>query len=201
MIGKWNKSVILTYTGLSISIIGILLVLSNAEIKYAYICLMFAGICDLFDGTVARKCKRTEEEKLFGIQLDSLVDTISFVALPLVILMNINKEVYLLPIYIIYAVFAVARLSYFNITAHSNGKAVKYYEGLPVTYTALIFPITFLLSKIIDNNLFIIIYNLTTILVSILFILKIKVIKPKLISSIILFISSILLTIVYLFVL
>lgn len=200
MIGKWNKSVILTYVGLSISILGIVLLISNINIKYTFICLMFAGICDLFDGTIARRCKRTNEEKAFGIELDSLVDVISFIALPLVILGSINSELYYLPIYIIYSIFAVARLAHFNITTPNDNKPVKYYEGLPVTYVALIFPITFLLSYLIKENIFVVVYNIITLIVSILFVLKIKVPKPKLVSSIMLLISAIVVTIIYLFV-
>ena len=39
----------------------------------------------MFDGVVARKCKRTEDEKRFGVELDSLVDVVNFVVLPIVI--------------------------------------------------------------------------------------------------------------------
>ena len=50
---------------------------------YAIILLMFAGLCDMFDGKVARtKKKRTIEERHFGIQLDSLADVVSFGVLP-----------------------------------------------------------------------------------------------------------------------
>ena len=61
-IGKWNKSVILTYVGLMFAVAGIFLAFTTDKITYSYSCLMMAGICDLFDGMVARKCKRTEEE-------------------------------------------------------------------------------------------------------------------------------------------
>ena len=200
MIGKWNKSVILTYIGMSISILGIILVLNNIDIKYTFICFMLAGICDLFDGTIARRCKRTKEEKMFGIELDSLVDVISFITLPLVILGTIVKSLYIIPIIIIYSIFGIARLAHFNITTPNNNKAVKYYEGLPVTYAALIFPITYLLSYVIKENIFIIIYSIVTLLVSILFIIKIKVPKPKLKASILLLLLSIIITIIYIFV-
>ena len=200
MIGKWNKSVILTYIGMSISILGIILVLNNIDIKYTFICFMLAGICDLFDGTIARRCKRTKEEKMFGIELDSLVDVISFITLQIVILGTIVKSLYIIPIIIIYSIFGIARLAHFNITTPNNNKAVKYYEGLPVTYAALIFPITYLLSYVIKENIFIIIYSIVTLLVSILFIIKIKVPKPKLKASILLLLLSIIITIIYIFV-
>lgn len=201
MIGKWNKSVILTYIGFVFSIIGIILITLKVKLEYAIVCLMYAGLCDLFDGTIARRCKRTKEEKEFGIELDSIVDVMSFIAFPIVILATINTTWYFIPIAIIYSIFAAARLAYFNIKTADKNKAIKYYIGLPVTYAALIFPIIYLLSYFIENNLFIIIYNVITFIIAILFILKIKVPKPKLIPSIMLIFLAIVLTIVYLFVL
>ena len=200
MIGKWNKSVILTYFGLAVSVLGIMLIVIGINLKYAIICLIVSGICDLFDGTIARRCKRTKEEKEFGIQLDSLVDVLSFIALPLTIFASINTSWYYLPLAIIYAIFAIARLAYFNIKTANSNKKIAYYEGLPVTYAALIFPIIYLLSYLISNKLFIIIYNLFQLLISILFILKIKVRKPKLISSIILLLVAIIVINIYIFI-
>ena len=46
----------------------------------------------MFDGKVARMCKRTEEEKQFGIQIDSLADTINFIALPVVIMLSLGMN-------------------------------------------------------------------------------------------------------------
>ena len=62
IIGKYNKSVILTYVGVTLSIIGIMFTM-NQKIDYAMICLIFAGICDLFDGKIAKMCKRTRRGK------------------------------------------------------------------------------------------------------------------------------------------
>ena len=200
MIGKWNKSVILTYVGLILSVVGIILVLFDINLKYIMIFLMTAGICDLFDGTIARKCKRTKEEKEFGIELDSLVDVMSFIALPIVILFSINSSFFFIPVAIIYAIFAIARLAYFNIKMADSNKAIKSYIGLPVTYAALIFPLVFLLSYLLKKNLFIIIYNMTALIVSIMFIIKIKIPKPGLVSSIILLLTSIIVSIIYLFI-
>ena len=48
----------------------------------AYLSLLISGICDMFDGKVARKCKRNKKEKMFGIEIDSLADTVNFLLLP-----------------------------------------------------------------------------------------------------------------------
>ena len=181
VISKWNKSVILTYVGLIVSILGIFLCFNyENSINLAIACLIIAGICDLFDGVIARRCKRTEEEKNFGIQLDSLVDVIDFIALPVTILFKLQMNSwYQLIIIAIFAICGIARLAYFNITVESNDTPVKYYKGLPVTYTALILPVFYLLKYVLPANIFSIVYIVLVFGIAILNILNIKIIKPK----------------------
>lgn len=179
-IGKWNKSVILTYIGLAFALFGMYLSFTQSNVLYPLSCLIVAGVCDMFDGFVARKIKRTEEEKQFGVELDSLVDVIDFIALPVSIFMCMGlTEYYHIAIYIAFAICGVARLGYFNIITADASKAVKHYQGLPVTFSALIFPLLYLLSYAVTTQIFTIIYSLAILLVATLNILNIKVIKPK----------------------
>ena len=59
MIGYYNVSVILTYIGLLSSFFGMAnlsVARSNPwAIKIAFLCLLFSGLCDMFDGKIARK--------------------------------------------------------------------------------------------------------------------------------------------------
>ena len=72
MIGFYNYTVILTYMSLVSSIIGMTLAHAG-KFGAAVFCLALSGFFDMFDGKVARrKTDRTDDEKLFGIQLDSL---------------------------------------------------------------------------------------------------------------------------------
>ena len=122
IIGKYNKSVILTYAGVVMAAAGIFLALDGLYIRYAVMLLIIAGICDLFDGKIARAVKRTEEEKSFGVQIDSLADMVDFVAFPVILLYCLtgdNKWYHYL-IYIVYILGAVIRLGYFNITAEGR---------------------------------------------------------------------------------
>lgn len=179
-VGKWNKSVILTYIGMMSAVVGMFLAFKSEKINYAFCCLMISGVCDLFDGMVARKCKRTQEEKLFGIELDSMVDVISFIALPICIFIAMGlTHIWDVIIYLIFALVGIARLAYFNIDTADSEKAIKYYLGLPVTYVALIFPFVFLLSKVIPGNIYSIIFEVAILIVSLLELLKIKIPKPK----------------------
>lgn len=68
VIGKYNKSVILTYTGVVLSLLGIFIALDRKDLRFAVMLLIIAGVCDLFDGKVARAMKRTEEEQSFALK-------------------------------------------------------------------------------------------------------------------------------------
>ena len=180
IIGKWNRSVILTYVGMISAVSGIILAFVADRINYSIACLMVSGVCDLFDGMVARRCKRTEEERAFGIELDSLVDVMSFIALPIVIGLKAGVSCWwYIPEYIIFAISGIARLAYFNVADADSTGPVNYYTGLPVTYTALIIPFVFLLRLVIDDGVFRPVFASVLMLIAIFGILKIKVIKPR----------------------
>ena len=149
MIGKWNKSVILTYIGVLCGLYGMFI--ANTKINYAIIALIVAGICDMLDGTIARMCKRTDEEKRFGIQLDSLADAINFGVLPIVIIISLMGISWINFIGCgIYVIFGIARLAYFNILAEENSdEPMKFYHGLPITSIAITMPLSYVISMIL----------------------------------------------------
>ena len=175
-IGCFNRSVIVTYLGLACSLLGISLLLTQNvyesvnRMDIAMIFLIIAGICDLFDGFIARKCKRNDIQKQFGIQIDSLVDVISFLVFPAVILLKMNTSMWWLAI--LYMIAGVTRLAWFNI--HTDGHT-DYYQGLPVTFIAFFVPITYSLNIGFNNIVFPILYSI----ISLLFVLNIPIKKPK----------------------
>jgi len=86
MIGFYNYTVILTYIGTMFGFVGMTYAWSG-NLKMSLICLMVAGLCDMFDGKIASTMERTKPEKRFGIQIDSLSDLICFGVLPAVIVL------------------------------------------------------------------------------------------------------------------
>lgn len=85
MIGFYDYTVILTYISFASSISGIFLA-TRGHFNWAIFCLAFSGLCDMFDGKIARtKKNRTEDEKRFGIQIDSLCDVVCFGVFPIVL--------------------------------------------------------------------------------------------------------------------
>lgn len=154
IIGFYNHWVILTYLGLIFAVCGILTVI-RGNLKLTIFFLMLSGVCDLFDGAVARKATRSDIEKNFGIQIDSLADLVSFGILPAVIgymlfLKSENytlvKEIFVIIVTSIYVLTALIRLAFFNVIKdefEKNNKQLNYYKGLPVTSVALIIPIVY----------------------------------------------------------
>ncbi len=178
MIGFYDYTVVLTYLSLISASSGILVSLSGPGHPYiGAFFLLFSGLCDAFDGKVARTKKdRTPAECSFGIQIDSLSDLVAFGVLPacigiamlrwsaLMVLFG-NRcglpwrkrlEMGLSVILILYILAAMIRLAYFNVTEEERQKAEDgprtHFTGLPVTSTALIFPFIMLLQYVIPTD-------------------------------------------------
>ena len=143
---------------------------------------MLCGVLDSFDGKVARACKRTNEEKKFGIQIDSLADMCAFIFLPISIFyaMGFSRWYHVL-IFILYALNGVIRLAYFNVIAEESGKegGVSYYHGLPVTCASIIFPLFYLLKNITSAPVFSTLYTCIIAFTAFLFVLNFNLKKPK----------------------
>ena len=117
MLGVYDYTVILTYISLWISIGGMMLSL-NGHLDLAVLCLALSGLCDMFDGKIARTKKdRTEIEKRFGIQIDSLCDIVCFGVGPAIICycMGMNGIVGVL-ILMFYVLAGLIRLAWFNVS-------------------------------------------------------------------------------------
>ncbi len=195
MIGEYNKSVILTYVGIVSAIIGVFCAV-NMQIDEAFLCLIASGVCDLFDGAIARKCKRTERAKQFGVQLDSLADVISFLAFPCVLAFCVMGTLGFVSIF--YVIAGVIRLAWFNITANSteqNGETLTYFQGLPVTYSALILPFFYLLTLIFPAVLSASLFAVLYLAMSAAFVVDVKIKKPRGVAYIIFALLAIFVTI------
>lgn len=162
MLGFFDYTVWLTYFSLLSAGAGVLVSLHGDGHPYwGTIFLLFCGLCDAFDGKVARtKKNRSEVEQKFGIQIDSLSDLVAFGVLPACIGMamirrsNLLEEKpvagYLLAgVMLLYLLAGMIRLAYFNVTEEERQKREKgvrkTYEGLPITSAALIFPTVMLI--------------------------------------------------------
>ena len=184
-IGVYNPSIILTYISVFCSIIGIANLMKSETIasfdymRVAIPLLIVAGVCDMFDGTVARMCKRTQIEKDFGVQLDSLADTVSFVVFPACMLTHMgNYSIASMIIACAYVFAGIMRLGWFNVTVEENK---GFFQGLPVTLASVIVPAVYVVLtffKVTDFAFELAIY-ITFALIAFLFIFNFRLNKPK----------------------
>ena len=201
-----KKSVLVSFLGVIFAVISMYFAFIKmafcevSYIRYSLVFLMLAGICDMFDGKVASMCKRTKEEKEFGIQIDSLADTVNFVVLPVVIMLSLGMTSIIdVVIYALFIICGISRLGYFNVNAKLDSP-VKFYNGLPVTSTAIIYPVLGLLHGHIPEDVFSMVYLIATLLTAILFVTRIKIPKFKGIAYVIIPILAIVLAVLLLLV-
>ncbi|MBQ0066210.1 MAG: CDP-alcohol phosphatidyltransferase family protein [Firmicutes bacterium] len=183
MIGFYDYTVILTFCSLISSVIGATYAMQR-HFRTAVFLLAIAGLFDAFDGKVARSKKnRTSDEKLYGIQLDSLVDVISFGIFPILICYLIGmQQFYDIIILCFYGICGVIRLAYFNVLESNNHfhptNEEKVYHGLPITSIAVILPLTILTSFVLSQGIFLWILRILMLAIGFLFIIDFKLKKP-----------------------
>ena len=203
MIGYFDYTVWLTYASLLSAVVGIFTCFAGAGHPYlGAIFLLFSGLCDAFDGKVARTKKdRTPQQKKYGIQIDSLADIIAFAVLPACIgaalyrtsavfdspsdpclIARIPYPLYV-AVFCVYVLAALIRLAYFNVTEEENqarGIAVRSaYTGLPVTSASMIFPTFLLLRYLLPEDIAVAYYG-CMLLTAVLFVSRINIKKPGL---------------------
>lgn len=183
-IGFYDYTVILTYLSLVSAIVGMMQA-SKENFTTAILCLLISGICDAFDGKVARSKKnRTEDEKAFGIQLDSLCDCVSFGICPAFICYHMGTDGFFGIICMcIFCLCAVIRLAFFNVMEIKRQKVEegcnKFYRGLPVTAISIIFPFIYLFRSIIGEASFVIVLHIMLLSVAFLYVFDFQVKKIK----------------------
>ena len=170
MLGFYDYTVVLTYISLAVSVFGMTRALEG-DFKVAILCL------------ARTKKNRTEDEKKFGIQIDSLCDVVCFGVFPAMICyclgMNHIPGVIIL---CLYCVASVIRLGYFNVMEEKRQNETSelrhYYQGLPITSMAIILPFLYLLRRGCGKN-FLLVIHVAVVVVGVLFISDFKVKKPQ----------------------
>ena len=184
MIGFYDYTVVVTYISLISSIMGMFFAI-DGKLPLAVFCLAFSGLCDMFDGKIARtKKNRTDDEKAFGIQIDSLCDVVCFGIFPIILGYQLGMcKIYSLMILAFYGVAGVIRLAYFNVMEEKRQSETsenrKYYQGLPITFMSVIMPLLFMVSVFFPGfRYFLVCLHIAMLLVGFLFILNFRFRKP-----------------------
>ena len=189
MIGVYDYTVLATYLSLAFGVSGILAAMNGSPYS-ALLCLMVSGLLDAFDGRIARtKKNRTEQEKRFGIQIDSLNDVLCFGALPSVAgycawsrWSDAPAPVWYGAALCVFTLAGLIRLAYFNVTEEerqqTEGGGRKCYLGLPITASALVFPLFYLLGLLLPGGPYILAAGM--LLLAALYVTPLRIPKPGL---------------------
>ena len=157
----------------------------GGRIPWALLCLLLAGLCDMFDGKIASTKKdRTPQEKRFGVQIDSLSDLICFGVLPgVTVYAAARGALYAALAAGLYVLAALIRLAWFNVDEEErqdadNGQR-EMYLGLPVTTAALFLPTVLGLARLLHGPLPILGTALLVVM-ALAFLSPFKLAKPRL---------------------
>lgn len=187
-IGVYNLANFVTLLGLASAVVACVFA-QHGHLELAVCMFLLSGLCDMFDGRIARGAgSRTRKEKVFGIQIDTVCDMVSFGVAPAVIVYfcGFNKW-YDIIIYIVYVACAAIRLAYFNTQAieETPDLNMKAFTGVPVPFSCMVLPALMIVQKLVTSALAVnIVFDLVMLAVGIAFILNVKIKKLNIIQSI-----------------
>lgn len=127
-----RRAVVLLPNGFTLAnlFFGIFAIVKSARGEYidAGWCVILGGVMDALDGRVARATRTGSQ---FGVELDSLVDAISFGVAPAFIMYFsvLNRDSWAWLVCFAYIACAVMRLARFNV--EQGGRAKTHFHGLP----------------------------------------------------------------------
>lgn len=133
----------LTLSSLALAVTCMVFAMAG-QLHWAVVALICSGFCDIFDGVVARRLTRDDQQKAFGHAMDSLVDACAFGMAPAVLLYASGFDsLYSLPLLLMLPICVVWRLALFSVVdmPTSNGRST--FCGLPCTYVALALPLVY----------------------------------------------------------
>ena len=145
---------------------------------------ILASITDFLDGKIARtKKNRTEDEKRFGIQIDSLSDIVCFGVAPAVLCYCFGmRGIVGVAILMFYVLAGLIRLAWFNVMEEHRQEETsekrECYQGLPITSMAIILPLVVVFRPLLGKE-FMVALHAAVLVVGLLFITDFKLRKPK----------------------
>lgn len=161
--------------GLLCSVLAIYFALVD-QFQASMIGIIWAVFFDWSDGILARRMKgRTEVQGLYGTQLDSLIDIVSFSIFPAVVLLSYGHfRPWFIPGAFIIVATGVIRLSYFNVFGLVDKST---YMGFPLDNNVIILVFIFLFNGLFSRAAFAIVIYILLMLFAVLNVAPIK--TPK----------------------
>lgn len=177
VIGYYRKCDLLTLTGVCIAFAGIILSI-KLHFLFATLSMILCGICDAFDGKLARKYNYEKNAKVYGVELDSLADVICSGVFPAILTVMQSQYIITYIISAFYILCGVIRLAYFNTLAADESAEKNVYIGVPITTITIAYPSIMLITRLINKAAVPYVMPALLLLLAIAYILKIRIKKP-----------------------
>ena len=150
--GKWMAFLPNGITFLSL-VSGLISIIFSTQglILLAAWCVLLCNFLDYWDGFLARKLDQSSN---FGLQLDSLVDMVSFGVAPMLLVwqhldLNIAVDFWILPVLVLQVIAGTFRLARFNLLPPkliSNGETM----GITISQAGMVIALTVLSDLTLD---------------------------------------------------
>ncbi len=143
---------ICSLSGLACTLLAIYYSISGLFVA-AMIGMIWAVAFDWADGLIARRMKgRTGSDRVFGGQLDVLIDIVSYGVTPAILLLSYgNFEIIYLPGAFLMLAASALRLSYFSTFGLEGG---THYKGLALDNNSIILVFIFLFEGLFSQGVF-----------------------------------------------
>ena len=166
---------ICSLVGLLCSVLAIYFAIIG-QFQGAMIGMIWAVFFDWSDGILARRMKgRTKDQGLYGAQLDSLIDIVSFGICPAIVLLSYGHfSPWFIPGAFVIVATGVIRLSYFNVFGLVDKST---YMGFPLDNNVIILVFMFIFSGLFSHTAFSILIYILLMLLAVLNVAPIK--TPK----------------------
>ncbi len=154
---------ICSLAGLVCAVLGIYFAVLG-DFPLAMIGVLWAVLFDWADGIIARQIPgRTDDQRAFGGQLDSLIDMVSFGVFPAVFLLSYGGfSPWFLPGALLILGTSALRLSYFNVYGLNSDKT---YIGLALDNNVIVLAFLFLFEGFFRQTVFsVVVYALLVVL-------------------------------------
>lgn len=166
---------ICTLAGLLCSSIGIYFSVTG-KYNYALIGVLWSVLFDWADGMIARSLpNRSDYHRAIGMQLDTLIDIISFSVFPAVFLASYGKfKPFFLPGAFLIMCGGAVRLSYFNVFGMIDKNT---YRGLALDNNVIILSFMFLFERLFSYQVFSLVIYIVMVLLLVLNLAPIRTYK------------------------
>jgi len=150
----FHLSNLVTYLSLLAGLLAIVSAKELGSLSAAGGLIALCALADTLDGKFAQLFERTESQKQFGVQLDSLTDSFTFGLAPVVSfyfvvpIESLTARLIWLAAAFFYLLSAITRLGRYNISTDGSG-----FIGLPTTIAGLIWSSSLLAHPSVDLSI------------------------------------------------